>query len=110
MSRIGKAPIKLPEGVVVHEDGKTVVVEGPKGKLEMPLFRGLVLSVEKDNLKVVPDFSDREFKSQFWGLQRSLSFSILSFLQITALCFFHILFCFFYGFQNRPFYFFPQSF
>ena len=34
MSRKGKLPVTIPAGVKVHQDGFTVRVEGPKGKLE----------------------------------------------------------------------------
>lgn len=34
MSRKGKMPVTIPAGVKVHQDGSTVRVEGPKGKLE----------------------------------------------------------------------------
>lgn len=33
MSRIGKLPIAIPQGVKVSVQGRTVTVEGPKGKL-----------------------------------------------------------------------------
>ncbi len=33
MSRIGKKPINIPEGVEVSIDGKTIKVKGPKGEL-----------------------------------------------------------------------------
>ena len=41
MSRIGKKPIELPKGVTVKIEGNTVAVQGPKGKLETPLPRGI---------------------------------------------------------------------
>ena len=34
MSRIGRLPIKLPQGVEVHISGQTVSVKGPKGELK----------------------------------------------------------------------------
>lgn len=37
MSRIGKKPIPVPAGVKVAVKDRTVNVEGPKGKLSMPL-------------------------------------------------------------------------
>ena len=45
MSRIGKKPIPLPVGVKfkVQEDGKTVLVEGPKGKVSAMLPGGITL-------------------------------------------------------------------
>ena len=39
MSRIGKQPIKVPEGVTVSETAKTITVKGPKGELFVELPR-----------------------------------------------------------------------
>ena len=72
MSRIGKAPIKLLPDVKVYKQAETVVIEGPKGKLEMCLFEGLDVVIEKGLLNVVPCVKGRGFKPSFWGLQRSL--------------------------------------
>ena len=36
MSRIGKTPIALPQGVDVKIDGPHVAVKGPKGALTVP--------------------------------------------------------------------------
>ena len=49
MSRIGKKPIALPAGVkyTVSENGNTVLVEGPKGKVTAMLPGGITL-VQKD--------------------------------------------------------------
>ena len=33
MSRIGKKPVPLPNGVTAKIDGQTVTVKGPKGEL-----------------------------------------------------------------------------
>ncbi|MCB1167700.1 MAG: 50S ribosomal protein L6, partial [Leptospiraceae bacterium] len=46
MSRVGKAPIKLPSGVEVNVQGQTISVKGPKGNLNSPLPEGITLSVE----------------------------------------------------------------
>jgi large subunit ribosomal protein L6 len=34
MSRIGKKPVSVVDGVAVSVDGQRITVEGPKGKLE----------------------------------------------------------------------------
>ncbi len=34
MSRIGKMPITLPQGVTATVEGQTITVKGPKGSLE----------------------------------------------------------------------------
>jgi len=41
MSRIGKKPIAIPKGVTVNIQGNTVLVQGPKGKLDTPLPSGI---------------------------------------------------------------------
>src|SRR5438309_6532185 len=40
MSRIGKKPIPIPQGVTVKIEGNTVAVQGPKGKLDTALPAG----------------------------------------------------------------------
>jgi len=52
MSRIGKAPIKLPSGVKVQLSDRTVRVEGPKGKLEQRLPALVDLTVEGESVCV----------------------------------------------------------
>ncbi len=45
MSRLGKLPIKVPAGVEVKTDGKTIHVKGPKGTLSFPLTEGITVKV-----------------------------------------------------------------
>ena len=54
MSRIGKKPIDIPQGVEIKIDGNVVRVKGPKGQLEVALMEGItgelsdgVLSIER---------------------------------------------------------------
>lgn len=68
MSRIGKAPIAIPQGVDVTISGSKVVVKGPKGELSRELHPSMELTKENDTLVVVP----REPLSNFYGLTRSL--------------------------------------
>ncbi len=46
MSRIGRAPIPLPDKTKVAVDGGAVTIEGPKGRLEQPLQQGVEVRVE----------------------------------------------------------------
>ena len=41
MSRIGKKPIAIPKGVTIKIEGNTVMVQGPKGKLDTALPSGI---------------------------------------------------------------------
>ena len=46
MSRIGKMPITIPEGVTVTVDGHHITVKGPKGTLEKDLNPNVTVKVE----------------------------------------------------------------
>jgi len=42
MSRIGKKPVAMPNGVTASVEGQTLTVKGPKGTLSMQLLDDLV--------------------------------------------------------------------
>jgi len=69
MSRIGLQPIPLPSGVKVNVDPAAVEVQGPKGKLKVPLPRGVKFE-QKDGVLTAVRQSD-EFKAVH-GLARAL--------------------------------------
>jgi large subunit ribosomal protein L6 len=71
MSRIGKQPIAVPPKVKVELKGRTVIVEGPKGKLNLDLPRRTTLKVEGGNVLVARDGDDAEAKA-LHGLSRAL--------------------------------------
>src|ERR1700758_2007698 len=69
MSRIGKQPITLPANVKYSVQGNTVLVEGPKGKMEQPIPAGIKLETKDGHVHAV-----RESDSQaaVHGLTRAL--------------------------------------
>ncbi len=73
MSRIGKLPIILPEGVQAEITKKKVAVTGPKGQLEQELAIKdvLVELVDGSILVTVKNPEDRQQRA-YWGLYRSL--------------------------------------
>jgi large subunit ribosomal protein L6 len=71
MSRVGKQPIELPEGVTVDIDGTKVVVTGPKGTLEQTLMPGFEL-VQKENRLELTITGDEKALSKYHGLMRTL--------------------------------------
>jgi large subunit ribosomal protein L6 len=77
MSRIGKKPIPMPAGVkyTVSQDGNTVLVEGPKGKVTAMLPGGIKLVQKEGNL-----IAERENDKQaaFHGLARALVFNAVT--------------------------------
>lgn len=52
MSRIGKLPIPLPQGVKTNIAAERVAVEGPKGKLEMSFDPAVEITVDDGKLVV----------------------------------------------------------
>ncbi len=71
MSRVGKAPIKVPQGVKVDVKGVDVRVEGPKGKLAHKIPKGI--SVKIDNGQVLVSRDDQVAGAPaLHGLTRSL--------------------------------------
>jgi len=52
MSRIGKKPIPLPQGVKFEVKGNTVVVQGPKGQVQTHLPAGVELKQADGHIQV----------------------------------------------------------
>ena len=71
MSRIGKKPIKIPEGVEVEIKEQEVVVKGPKGELGRSIPSEIKVETKKNLLFVMPKVNTKKTKA-FWGLTRTL--------------------------------------
>ena len=71
MSRIGKNPIALPEGVEVKVDGQTVTVKGKKGELTQKISPLISASVEDGQVVLTRKGDSKEEKAQH-GLCRAL--------------------------------------
>src|SRR5580700_2700357 len=69
MSRIGKKPIPIPKGVTVKIEGNTVLVQGPKGKLDTALPTGIRIE-QKDGIIVA--IRENDSQSAVHGLARAL--------------------------------------
>ncbi len=52
MSRIGLAPISMPEGVSIKLIGAQVEVKGPKGVLQVPVADGITVEIDKDTARL----------------------------------------------------------
>lgn len=58
MSRIGKAPIRLPKGVDVRLEGRAVTVKGPKGTLAWTMPATVEVAIEDAELRTRPANDD----------------------------------------------------
>ena len=71
MSRIGKKPIAIPNGVTVKVTAGAVDVQGPKGKLHQPFPKGITFELVGAELRATTE-SDERGLGKFHGLARSL--------------------------------------
>lgn len=71
MSRIGKKPILLPDSVSAEITKLGVVIQGPKGRLEVPVHRRVQVTQTDGKIEVRVTSSDRECRA-LYGLTRSL--------------------------------------
>jgi large subunit ribosomal protein L6 len=71
MSRIGRAPIQIPDGVTVTVSGQNVTVKGPKGELSHTVVEPIRVA-EEDGTLVVTRPTDRGPHRALHGLSRTL--------------------------------------
>jgi len=71
MSRIGKRPVPLPQGVTASIDGRTVTVKGPKGEISRTVHPELSVALE-DHSVAVKRPSDEPRHKALHGLTRTL--------------------------------------
>lgn len=71
MSRIGRMPIAIPQGVTVNVDGNVVSVKGPKGELTRTLNKDMIIEVEGNTVLVKRPSDEKEHRA-LHGLTRTL--------------------------------------
>ncbi|MBC2776898.1 50S ribosomal protein L6 [Parasphingopyxis marina] len=71
MSRIGKRPVALPDGVTAEISGRDLSVKGPKGTLSMTFVDEVRFSLEDEGILVTPANDTKKARSH-WGMQRTL--------------------------------------
>ena len=71
MSRIGRAPIAIPQGVTVKQADRQVFVEGTKGKLAFALPAEITVTIA-DSVLTVQRASDEKSVRALHGLSRAL--------------------------------------
>ncbi len=71
MSRVGKYPVPLPQGVKVTLQGRTLVAKGKLGELKLPLTDDVDVEIEDNQVAVKPRRDDRRSRTM-WGTTRSL--------------------------------------
>jgi large subunit ribosomal protein L6 len=72
MSRIGRLPITLPQGVEVTISGADVTVKGPKGSLNHTLAAPITIAKDETGVLVVSRPDDERASRSLHGLSRTL--------------------------------------
>lgn len=75
MSRIGKQPIKISEGVEVKLDDDLILIKGPKGELKQKLHPDI--EVEVKDKEVIIKLKEGTKSTAIWGTFRSLVANML---------------------------------
>lgn len=76
MSRIGKRPVALPDGVTAELQGSELSVKGPKGTLSMTLSDDVECKVADGEIQINPANDTRRARS-YWGMQRTLAANLV---------------------------------
>ena len=71
MSRIGKHPVAVPDGVSVAVSGQRVTVKGKLGELSQELPREVRVEQRDGSIRVTPRNDEKRARAM-WGLSRSL--------------------------------------
>ena len=71
MSRVGQAPITLPDGVSLEADADSVSVSGPNGSLEQSIPEGISVAIDGGTVTVTRGEDTREARA-LHGLTRAL--------------------------------------
>ncbi len=77
MSRIGKLPITIPNGVDVELNGSKVTVKGPKGTMQRE-FSSLITIKKEDNRIVITRDSEEKNIRALHGTTRAVLFNMVT--------------------------------
>ena len=76
MSRIGKKPVAIPEGVTATVEGQTVTAKGPKGELVFVVNKEVLVKMEDGSIAVDPRDETKDARSK-WGMSRTMVSNIM---------------------------------
>ena len=76
MSRIGKIPVSVPDGVTASVDGQKVTAKGPKGELVFVVNDEVLVKLEDGLVSVNPRDETKGARSK-WGMSRTMIENIM---------------------------------
>ena len=76
MSRVGKKPILIPQGIDVKIEGQTIKVSGPKGELSREIRPEIKIDIKEGKIFLHLLIETKKNKA-LWGLSRALLANML---------------------------------
>ncbi|VAV97752.1 LSU ribosomal protein L6p (L9e) [hydrothermal vent metagenome] len=76
MSRIGKKPVAVPQGIEANLNGKDLTVKGPKGSLSMTFVNDVDVTLADGKISIGPVGETKRARSM-WGMQRTLASNLI---------------------------------
>ena len=77
MSRIGKKPVAVPQGVTANVEGQTVKVKGAKGALQLVVPDEVSVKMDKGGIQLDPENETKKARSM-WGTSRTLVANLMA--------------------------------
>lgn len=77
MSRIGKKPIQVPDGVTANVDGQKISAKGPKGELHFVANDEVLVKMEDNAVVVTPVDQSKQARSK-WGMSRTMIQNVMN--------------------------------
>lgn len=71
MSRIGKNPVQLPDGVSASLSGQIINIKGPKGELSFTLSDNVSAEIDNGSVIISPRSLSKQAR-QLWGMSRTM--------------------------------------
>lgn len=76
MSRIGKSPVNIPQGVDVNVNENIITVKGKLGELTQSISEGITVAINEDVITLERASESKNHKAQH-GLMRALLFNMI---------------------------------
>jgi large subunit ribosomal protein L6 len=77
MSRIGKKPVAVPQGVTANVEGQTIKVKGAKGALQLVVPDEVTVKMDKGGIQLDPKNETKKARSM-WGTSRTLVANLMT--------------------------------
>ena len=77
MSKVGKKPITIPQGVTITLDEKNLTVKGKEGSITLPVLEHTKLELKENQLWVTSVGADKQASAN-WGTMRALAQNAVS--------------------------------